>query len=162
MEPGDVLYLEYVGDKETLAQLQRGTPPGETRLGKLLEQCGFKIVKDWYFPEGGLEGGMLLNTLTPDELLTAWIHPSTAAALGVKDGDWIEVRPAAPKVLEQLKAVGAQNVPTARFKVRVTNMIFTGTPPGVGHSKGKYLRGGDVVEAEVEGVGRLRNYVVEE
>jgi len=66
---------------------------------------------------------MLLNTLTPDELLTAWIHPSTAAALGVKDGDWIEVRPAAPKVLEQLKAVGVQNVPTARFKVRVTNMV---------------------------------------
>ncbi|ABO08927.1 molybdopterin-containing oxidoreductase family protein [Pyrobaculum calidifontis] len=69
------------------------------------------------------QNNMLLNTLTPDELLTAWIHPSTAAALGVKDGDWIEVRPAAPKVLEQLKAVGAQNVPTARFKVRVTNMV---------------------------------------
>ena len=69
------------------------------------------------------QNNMLLNTLTHDELLTAWIHPSTAAALGVKDGDWIEVRPAAPKVLEQLKAVGVQNVPTARFKVRVTNMV---------------------------------------
>ncbi|MEM1572482.1 fumarylacetoacetate hydrolase family protein [Pyrobaculum sp.] len=42
------------------------------------------------------------------------------------------------------------------------DMIFTGTPPGVGFPKGKFLKGGDVVEAEVESVGRLRNYVVEE
>jgi len=69
------------------------------------------------------QNNMLLNSLTPDELLMAWIHPSTAAALGVKDGDWIEIKPAAPKVIEQLKAIGVQNVPTARFRVRVTNMV---------------------------------------
>ncbi len=40
--------------------------------------------------------------------------------------------------------------------------ISTGTPPGVGFPKGKFLRGGDVVEAEVEGIGVLRNTVVEE
>ena len=40
--------------------------------------------------------------------------------------------------------------------------IFTGTPPGVGWAKGKFLRGGDVVEAEVEHMGLLRVYVVEE
>ncbi len=42
------------------------------------------------------------------------------------------------------------------------DLIFTGTPPGVGFPKGKFLKGGDVVEAEVEDIGRLRNYVVEE
>lgn len=42
------------------------------------------------------------------------------------------------------------------------DLIFTGTPPGVGHAKGKYLKGGDVVEAEAEGIGVLRNYVYEE
>ena len=42
------------------------------------------------------------------------------------------------------------------------DLIFTGTPPGVGWAKGKFLRGGDVVEAEVEKIGRLRDYVVEE
>jgi 2-keto-4-pentenoate hydratase/2-oxohepta-3-ene-1,7-dioic acid hydratase in catechol pathway len=42
------------------------------------------------------------------------------------------------------------------------DLIFTGTPPGVGFPKGKFLKGGDVVEAEVERIGRLRNYVVEE
>ncbi|MFP3198685.1 MAG: fumarylacetoacetate hydrolase family protein, partial [Thermoproteus sp.] len=42
------------------------------------------------------------------------------------------------------------------------DLIFTGTPPGVGFPKGKFLKGGDVVEAEADGIGRLRNYVVEE
>jgi hypothetical protein len=32
----------------------------------------------------------------------------------------------------------------------------------VGWAKGKFLRGGDVVEAEVEHMGLLRVYVVEE
>jgi 2-keto-4-pentenoate hydratase/2-oxohepta-3-ene-1,7-dioic acid hydratase in catechol pathway len=32
----------------------------------------------------------------------------------------------------------------------------------VGFPKGKFLKGGDVVEAEADGIGRLRNYVVEE
>ncbi|ABP49908.1 MULTISPECIES: DUF1122 family protein [Pyrobaculum] len=63
MEPGDVLYAEYVEDRETFAALQRGAAPGETRLGKLLEQCGFKVVRDWYYPEGWLEGGMKLQAV---------------------------------------------------------------------------------------------------
>jgi len=42
------------------------------------------------------------------------------------------------------------------------DLIFTGTPPGVGFPKGKILKGGDVVEAEVEQVGLLRVYVVKE
>ncbi len=40
--------------------------------------------------------------------------------------------------------------------------IFTGTPPGVGFPKGKFLKPGDVVEAEVERIGVLRNRVVSE
>jgi len=69
------------------------------------------------------QNNMLLNALTPDELLTAWMHPDTAAKLGVKDGDFVEVRPAAPKVLKQLEAVGVRDVPAARFKVKVTKMV---------------------------------------
>jgi Uncharacterized conserved protein len=61
MEPGDTLYVEYVDDPETFAAAQRGAVPQETRLGRLLTACGFRIVKDWYFPEGGLEGGMKLE-----------------------------------------------------------------------------------------------------
>jgi len=39
------------------------------------------------------------------------------------------------------------------------DIISTGTPDGVGHAKGKYLKRGDVVEAAIEGIGVLRNPV---
>jgi len=41
-------------------------------------------------------------------------------------------------------------------------VILTGTPSGVGHGRTppRYLRGGDVVEVEIEGVGVLSNPVV--
>jgi len=40
------------------------------------------------------------------------------------------------------------------------DIISTGTPHGVGHAKGKYLRNGDVVEATITGIGTLRNPVI--
>ncbi|CCC81092.1 DUF1122 family protein [Thermoproteus tenax] len=63
MEKGDLLYVEYVDDRQTYAELQRGTPPEETRLGRLLSQCGFRVLRDMYFPEGGLEGSVKLQAI---------------------------------------------------------------------------------------------------
>lgn len=40
------------------------------------------------------------------------------------------------------------------------DIISTGTPAGVGHAKGKFLRAGDVMEATIDGIGTLRNPVV--
>jgi 2-keto-4-pentenoate hydratase/2-oxohepta-3-ene-1,7-dioic acid hydratase in catechol pathway len=44
------------------------------------------------------------------------------------------------------------------------DVIFTGTPPGVGSARKPpvYLKDGDVVEVEIEGLGVLRNPVVAE
>ncbi len=42
------------------------------------------------------------------------------------------------------------------------DVISTGTPQGVALATGKYLRPGDVMEAEITGIGVLRNYLVEE
>lgn len=39
------------------------------------------------------------------------------------------------------------------------DVISTGTPSGVGHARGEFLRAGDVVESEIEGIGILRNPV---
>ncbi|REJ86802.1 MAG: FAA hydrolase family protein [Planctomycetota bacterium] len=39
------------------------------------------------------------------------------------------------------------------------DVISTGTPDGVGKAKGKFLKPGDVLEAEIEGIGLLRNPV---
>jgi 2-keto-4-pentenoate hydratase/2-oxohepta-3-ene-1,7-dioic acid hydratase in catechol pathway len=42
------------------------------------------------------------------------------------------------------------------------DILFTGTPNGVGQGTGRYLNPGEVVEATVEGIGTLRNVVTRE
>lgn len=43
------------------------------------------------------------------------------------------------------------------------DIVLTGTPGGVGHARKppRYLSAGDVVEVEIDGIGRLRNRVVQ-
>ena len=40
------------------------------------------------------------------------------------------------------------------------DIIFTGTPGGVGHAQGLYLKPGDVIRSEIEGLGALENVCV--
>lgn len=49
------------------------------------------------------------------------------------------------------------------FTLEVGDLIFTGTPPGVGVARKPpvYLKGGDVTEVEIEKLGVLRNSVVQ-
>ncbi len=53
---------------------------------------------------------------------------------------------------------------SAAFTLEPGDVIATGTPPGVGDARKppRYLRDGDVVEVELEGVGILRNPCVAE
>ena len=46
-----------------------------------------------------------------------------------------------------------------RTTLRAGDVVYTGTPHGVGHEDGRYLQPGDVIEATVEGLGTLRNTV---
>ncbi|HZY85284.1 MAG TPA: fumarylacetoacetate hydrolase family protein [Gemmataceae bacterium] len=48
------------------------------------------------------------------------------------------------------------------FTLEPGDLVFTGTPPGVGFARKPpvYLKAGDVVEVEIEGLGVLRNPVV--
>jgi 2-keto-4-pentenoate hydratase/2-oxohepta-3-ene-1,7-dioic acid hydratase in catechol pathway len=50
------------------------------------------------------------------------------------------------------------------FTLQAGDLIFTGTPPGVGFARKPpvYLKPGDVAEVEIEGLGILRNPVVQE
>jgi 2,4-diketo-3-deoxy-L-fuconate hydrolase len=41
------------------------------------------------------------------------------------------------------------------------DLVWTGTPGGVGEARGRFLRDGDVVETHIEGIGTMRNPVVE-
>ena len=45
------------------------------------------------------------------------------------------------------------------MKLLPGDLIFTGTPPGVGHPRGRYLRDGDVVSVKVGDEAPLVNYV---
>lgn len=47
----------------------------------------------------------------------------------------------------------------ARSSFAAGDIMFTGSPAGVGQGTGRYLEPGDVVEATVEGIGTLRNVV---
>src|SRR5229473_6025348 len=49
------------------------------------------------------------------------------------------------------------------FTLEPGDLIFTGTPPGVGFARKPqvFLKGGDVVEVEIAGLGLLRNPVVQ-
>ncbi len=42
------------------------------------------------------------------------------------------------------------------------DVIATGSPPGAGFATGEFLKVGDVVEAEIEGLGRQRNVIIAE
>jgi 2-keto-4-pentenoate hydratase/2-oxohepta-3-ene-1,7-dioic acid hydratase in catechol pathway len=46
-----------------------------------------------------------------------------------------------------------------RVSFGLGDLLFTGTPEGVGQGSGRYLNPGDVVEVTLEGVGSLRNVV---
>jgi 2-keto-4-pentenoate hydratase/2-oxohepta-3-ene-1,7-dioic acid hydratase in catechol pathway len=50
------------------------------------------------------------------------------------------------------------------FTLEPGDVIFTGTPPGIGHALQPpvYLRGGEVAEVEIDSLGILRNPVLAE
>lgn len=43
--------------------------------------------------------------------------------------------------------------------LRPGDLIFTGTPPGVGHPRGRYLQDGDMIEVSITGLDALVNVV---
>lgn len=63
--PGDHIFVEYHNDPETAEALKYNVPPPLTRLGYKLFRLGFTWFKDWYFPEGLMEGGQKLQAEKP-------------------------------------------------------------------------------------------------
>ncbi len=59
------VFVEYFDDMETVRELSLGVPPALSRLGFELAKRGFTWFKDWYFPEGLMEGGHKLQAEKP-------------------------------------------------------------------------------------------------
>jgi 2-keto-4-pentenoate hydratase/2-oxohepta-3-ene-1,7-dioic acid hydratase in catechol pathway len=49
---------------------------------------------------------------------------------------------------------------SARTTLMPGDIVSTGTPSGVGHAEGRFLRPGDTITIRVTGVGDLTNAVV--
>ncbi len=83
--PGESLYFEYVWDPATVAELEAGVPPRLSRLGFKLLSHGFTWVKDWYYPEGFMEGAQRLQGEKPagGEALERHLREALAEAGGL-------------------------------------------------------------------------------
>jgi hypothetical protein len=64
LPPGGRLMVLY-GDDETERGLKRGFPPVVTPIGYALFRAGSTWFKDWYYPEGWLEGEFKLQGNKP-------------------------------------------------------------------------------------------------
>jgi hypothetical protein len=62
--PGGSLMVAYEGD-ETERALRRKVPPAATPAGLAMLRAGCRWFKDWYYPEGGREGGTKLQATLP-------------------------------------------------------------------------------------------------
>jgi hypothetical protein len=99
--PGGSIMVAYERD-ETERALRRKVPPAATPLGLALLRAGCRWFKDWYYPEGGREGGTKLQgTLPLDEGRRAEADRKLVAELetflerpGVDEGDRTRAREA--------------------------------------------------------------------
>jgi 2-keto-4-pentenoate hydratase/2-oxohepta-3-ene-1,7-dioic acid hydratase in catechol pathway len=93
---------------------------------------------------------------TPDSLaIGAVIEGPTAADHGgswtVQDGNTADLIFPVARIISDLSQV---------VTLLPGDLIFTGTPAGVGMGRGVYLKAGDVVTSTIEGVGTIRNAFV--
>ena len=91
LPPGGYLMVGY-GDDETERGLKRRFPPAVTPLGKALLDAGCTWFKDWYYPEGWMEGGMKLQGTKPVSTESraqglGAVHTEVAEWLDAGDGD---------------------------------------------------------------------------
>jgi hypothetical protein len=85
LPPGGYLMVGY-GDDETERGLKRRFPPVATPIGKALYDAGATWFKDWYYPEGWMEGGMKLQANKP---LSAEARRAHVEELRAELEDWL-------------------------------------------------------------------------
>jgi hypothetical protein len=62
---GGHIMVKYLDHPATARGLTIGVPPVATPIGYLLWRSGFRWFKDWYYPEGGMEGEPKLQANKP-------------------------------------------------------------------------------------------------
>jgi 2-keto-4-pentenoate hydratase/2-oxohepta-3-ene-1,7-dioic acid hydratase in catechol pathway len=119
-------------------------------------------IREWQFDTPTLWMGKSLETfgpigpvvVTPDEIdgddvaIRTWVNDDLR-----QDGSTAERR---FKVAEIVAWI------SQRCTLEPGDLIATGTGGGLGQFTGRYMKPGDVVTVEVEGIGRLENHIVPE
>lgn len=131
--------------------------------------AGFTVMndvtmRDWQFRTGEwLQGKTFEGTtpigpvlVTPDEL-AGGIRPALTMSCMV-NGETVQRADTSDLVFDPVALV--RYVSTIGT-LRPGDIIATGTPGGVGHARTppRYLRGGDIVVTEIDGIGQLTNTV---
>jgi 2,4-diketo-3-deoxy-L-fuconate hydrolase len=116
--------------------------------------------KDWFFKFDWF-GGKSFETsapmgpwITPKELIRDPHDLSIRLWVGddlMQDASSRDMYFTIPEQIEYLSAL---------FTLLPGDVIATGTPPGVGHARGVYLKPGDAVSITIEVLGSIRNPVV--
>jgi 2,4-diketo-3-deoxy-L-fuconate hydrolase len=116
--------------------------------------------KDWFFKYDWL-GGKSFDTsapmgpwITPKELIRDPHDLSIRLWVGddlMQDASSRDMYFTIPEQIEYLSTL---------FTLMPGDVIGTGTPQGVGHARGVYLKPGDAVSITIEGLGSIRNPVV--
>ncbi len=133
---GGLTVVNDVSARDVQRRAMSGTAP-ELRLGKLFETfkpCGPAVVTPDDLPIDAL-----------DLQICTRVNGETRQT--GRTGDFIF---AIPELIEAITRVTT---------LRAGDLICTGTPGGVGAAAGRFLKEGDVVEVEIDGLGRLRNRV---
>ena len=134
--------------------------------------AGFTVLndvtcRDWQFrTREWLQGKTWDSTtpvgpyvVTPDEL-PGGVRPALAVSLSV-DGERMQSDTTADLLFDPVALV--EYVSTV-VRLNPGDIIATGTPGGVGHARDpkRFLTGGELVVAEIQGIGRLDNRVVKD
>jgi len=92
--------------------------------------------------------------VTPDELA----DPDALALRGTVSGEVMQEAVTSDLIFD----VPALVVWLSRYiTFQPGDLVWSGTPGGVGEARGRFLRNGDVVETWIDGIGTMRNPVVE-
>lgn len=159
--------LDYEGELVVVIGKHGRHVPRERAMDIVAGFCvgGDYSVRDWQRASQTMIMGKGFDThavfgpaiVTPDEA-------GNIAGLGIRTFVNGELRQSA-KPSEMIHDIPAQIAHlTAAFTLEPGDVIYTGTPAGVGagFDPPKWLKAGDVVRVEIDGLGHIENKVVEE
>jgi 2-keto-4-pentenoate hydratase/2-oxohepta-3-ene-1,7-dioic acid hydratase in catechol pathway len=96
------------------------------------------------------------------------LGPALLTPVSLREGRSLALETRVDGEVRQHSSTGEMHYSVAELVSRLSryltlqrgDLLLTGTPGGVGLSTGRFLRAGQLVEVELEGVGTLRNRVV--